>query len=115
MQSLSFLVDNILGQFGETFNLNLKLKKNWESIVGSDISEITIPLDARFINQNKVKVVINVLNSALLYVNGNKDFIENSIKQYLNIQRVAIVLKQCLNISKTNIESTNNGDMKDAA
>jgi hypothetical protein len=100
MKKVSILIGNVIGSYGTTISISLKLKGQWSEIVGTQLSEVTSFCEARYVDKNVLSVTINTLSSAVLIARYNAENIVYNVRQLTGVSSVKLHFKHTNSIPK---------------
>lgn len=105
MKKVSSVVSNVIGSVCPDFALNAVLKNTWDDIVGSDFSNLTSFLWAKYNSSGQVCVFLNVLSSASVMFRYKSLSIKENISKLLGVDQIDLVVKNVLDLgSESDLE-----------
>ncbi|MDR1034608.1 MAG: hypothetical protein LBL32_01585 [Holosporales bacterium] len=78
--------------------LNILLKKEWVSIVGMDLCDVSEFVEAKFVGKGSIDVHCCIVGSASIQARGLEKDIAERVRTLTSSQNVRIFFKQCSSI-----------------
>jgi hypothetical protein len=93
MEKVSSAMHAIIGSYKRTVLINIMLKKSWGSIVGEQLEAVSSFIEAKFVGENRVNVICEILSASSIIMKPQKQKIMETIIQMTGINEINIICK----------------------